>query len=113
MKIIYLFFLFTTLQALNSNLTIHIFKVGQADSQLIIFPSGYTIFIDLGEERDDFSGENAIYVTSRLSELIPKKTIDVLVLTHIHLDHFGYPHADTGLKFFIEHSGFTIKKYVG
>ncbi|EDR28903.1 hypothetical protein EDI_249230 [Entamoeba dispar SAW760] len=95
------------------NLTINIFHVGQADSQLLIFPSGYTVLIDLGENRDDFEPTNAKYITKRLTELVPSKTIDVLVLTHIHLDHFGYPANQTGLWYFIEKSGFKIKKYVG
>ena len=59
-----LFFLICSCQA-NSNMTIYIFKVGQADSQLIVFPSGYNIFIDLGENRDDFEPTNGKYVTKR------------------------------------------------
>ena len=95
----------------KSKLNIFIFHVGQADSQLIRFPSGYTVMIDLGENRDDLNPKNSRYVAEQLKSIVPSMEIDVLVLSHIHLDHFGYvPH--NGIYDFIENSGFTVKKYI-
>lgn len=33
----------------RTSLEIHVFDVGQADSQLIVFPSGFSMLIDVGE----------------------------------------------------------------
>ena len=68
---------------------IHIFDVGQGDSQLIIFPSGYTIFIDLSENNWN-TGKGAISVAKKLENLLPAKKIDVVVISHLHLDHMGF-----------------------
>ena len=44
---------------------IHVFSVGQADSQLIRFPSGFTILYDMGEISWN-SKRNAIAVAAEL-----------------------------------------------
>ncbi|KAL7713937.1 Competence protein ComEC [Entamoeba marina] len=95
----------------ESKLNIFVFHVGQADSQLILFPSGYSVLIDLGENRDDFTPTNVEYVSQRLTEILPTKTIDVLVLTHTHLDHFGYVEKN-GIWYLIEQMNFTVNKFV-
>lgn len=66
----------------NGDLQIYYLDVGQADSSLIIFPSGKTMLIDAGNNQD---GEKIV-------EFIKSKninTIDILVGTHPHADHIG------------------------
>lgn len=48
MKRLCLFALFTLVVSAENKLKIHLFNVGQGDSQLIIYPSGYTVLIDVG-----------------------------------------------------------------
>ncbi len=68
---------------------IHIFDVGQGDSQLIIFPSGYTILIDVAEHSDD-SGRCAALIAAKIRTITGSSHINVGVLSHLHLDHIGY-----------------------
>ncbi|ELP94985.1 competence protein comec, putative, partial [Entamoeba invadens IP1] len=51
------------------------------------------------------------YVAKRLEEILGKKEIDVLVLTHVHIDHHG-GYKRGGIWSLIENYGFTFKKYV-
>ncbi len=69
---------------------IRIFDVEQGDSQLIIFPSGYTILID-AVEHSYSSGKGAALVASRIQAIMDgDMSIDVGVASHLHLDHIGY-----------------------
>ena len=95
----------------GNNLKIYIFNVGQADSQLIYFPSGYSILIDAGENSGDTTGTNAKYLAKRLKKILGKTTIDVLVLTHIHNDHHGR-YKQGGIWYLIEKEGFKFKKFI-
>ena len=95
----------------GDNLKIYIFNVGQADSQLIYFPSGYSVLIDAGEVAGDTSATNAKYLAKRLKKILGKTTIDVLVLTHIHNDHHGR-YKQGGIWYLIEKEGFTFKKFI-
>ena len=68
---------------LEGDLEIHHIDVGQADSTLIVTPSGETMLIDTGDWRQD--GEEVIeYLEDRGIE-----RIDHLVATHAHADHIG------------------------
>jgi len=63
-------------------LTVYFFDVGQGDSALIVSPSGKTVLIDGGPpEADD-------RLVPRVRELV-KGPIDLVILTHPHLDHLG------------------------
>jgi competence protein ComEC len=70
----------------EGKLVIHHIYVGQGDATFIRTPSGTTILIDSGLEG---MGEKA--VIPRIKECYKGKvtTIDYLVLTHPHVDHFG------------------------
>ncbi|EDR21955.1 hypothetical protein EDI_272900 [Entamoeba dispar SAW760] len=103
-----LFFLFVSSYA---QFKVYIFNVGQADSQLIVYPSGYSILVDLGEERNDPNPTNAIRLEKKIEEILGKKYIDVVVLTHIHLDHFGY-YGISGLWHLFEVGNFTAGKFI-
>ncbi|MBI3180959.1 MAG: MBL fold metallo-hydrolase [Myxococcales bacterium] len=68
--------------AADSHLTVRFFDVGQGDAALVTTPSGKTVLIDGGPP------ESASHLTRRLRELV-KQPLDVVVLTHPHLDHLG------------------------
>ena len=60
----------------NCSLKIYYFDVGQGDSQLIVYPSGFTVLIDVGPENN---AETTVY--NRLVQLLGNSpTIDVLSL---------------------------------
>ena len=106
-----LFTLFTNTKA-GDSLKIYVFNVEQADSQLIVFPSGYSILIDCGEPggTTNESGVNAIYLSNRLSSILGKKYIDVFVISHFHIDHTG-SYQSGGIWYLLEKAGFTIGKF--
>ncbi len=68
---------------------IRVFDVEQGDSQLIIFPSGFTILIDVWEPSWN-SNKGATLVAQRIRDITGGSHIDVGVLSHLHLDHIGY-----------------------
>ncbi|MCB8963295.1 MAG: lamin tail domain-containing protein, partial [Ardenticatenales bacterium] len=69
---------------------IRIFDVEQGDSQLIIFPSGYTILIDVVEHAYN-SDKGAALIASKIQSIKNgDMSIDVGVASHLHLDHIGY-----------------------
>ena len=111
MKTIVLFTLLTLTFALHNkeSLEIHVFNVGQADSQLIVFPSGYSILIDCGDK--DANAKYTKHVAKRIEEVLGKKSIDVFVLTHYHLDHTGTK-GKNGIWYLLEKQNFTIGKFV-
>uniref|UniRef100_A0A7S4NAJ6 Metallo-beta-lactamase domain-containing protein n=1 Tax=Paramoeba aestuarina TaxID=180227 RepID=A0A7S4NAJ6_9EUKA len=73
----------------DDNFEIHVLDVGQGDSQLIIFPSGYSILIDVNEDQWN-SDIGAKYVSERIEEIQGNKHVNVGVISHLHLDHLGY-----------------------
>lgn len=92
-------------------LEIHIFDVGQAMSQLWIYPSGYTVFVD-GPEWNWNSGELSKIVANKLTTVLNgTKVIDVGVISHLHLDHLGYV-GYGGIWALIENYGFSFKKII-
>ncbi|MFP2910838.1 ComEC/Rec2 family competence protein [Pyxidicoccus sp. 3LFB2] len=63
-------------------LTVYFFDVGQGDAALVVSPTGKTVLIDAGppEAREPLA--------RRLKELV-KEPLDLVILTHPHLDHLG------------------------
>ncbi|QSQ23912.1 MBL fold metallo-hydrolase [Pyxidicoccus parkwayensis] len=63
-------------------LTVYFFDVGQGDAALIVSPTGKTVLIDGGppEARESLA--------RRLRTLV-KEPLDLVILTHPHLDHLG------------------------
>jgi len=95
----------------RDGLKIYIFDVGQAMSQLWIYPSGYTVFVDAPETHWN-SGETSKRIAGKLDNLLNgSKTIDVAVLSHLHLDHVGYA-GTGGLWALIEVYGFNFKRII-
>ncbi|PGF14375.1 MBL fold protein [Natrinema sp. CBA1119] len=67
----------------DGDLEIHHIDVGQADSTLVVAPSGETMLIDSGYWRQDGSGVIAYLEEQGITR------IDHLVTTHAHADHIG------------------------
>ncbi|KAH3731778.1 MBL fold metallo-hydrolase [Pelomyxa schiedti] len=86
------------------------FDVGQADSQLIQFPSGYSILFDCGETNWN-SAKNAKAVASKLTSLLGGSYIDVVIVSHLHTDHVGYA-GYGGMWYLFEKAGFTAGKFL-
>jgi hypothetical protein len=68
---------------------IRIFDVEQGDSQLIIFPSGYSILIDVREASWN-SSKGAGLIAQKIWEITGSTHVNVGMLSHLHLDHIGY-----------------------
>jgi hypothetical protein len=89
---------------------IHIFDVDQGDSQLIIFPSGFTLLIDAGEPTYN-TDKNAVRIASEIRALTGDSHIDVGLITHLHMDHVGYFEGG-GFWALIEEQGITFEKII-
>lgn len=94
----------------SGDFEIHIFDVEQGDSQLIIFPSGYSVLIDV-VEHSYASSKGAALVASKIQAILGTDTIDVGVLSHHHLDHIGYA-GYGGFWGLIETYGISFDKVV-
>ncbi len=68
--------------AVSGELTVHFIDVGQADSILIVTPTGKAILIDAGNNGDG----NLVKKYIQAQKI---KKIDILVGTHPHEDHIG------------------------
>ncbi|EMD44949.1 competence protein comEC, putative [Entamoeba histolytica KU27] len=93
----------------NTGLDIHLFDVGQADAQLIVFPSGYSILVDAGEKKT--GSMNCKMIAERIKAILGKSHVDVAVLTHLHLDHVGMPYKN-GFWYLMEKAGITFGKFI-
>ncbi len=92
----------------RGNFEIHVFQVGQADSQLIVGPTGRTLLIDVGELNWN-SGRGARLVANKIRHVMGANHnhIDYIVATHLHADHIGYV-GRGGIWGLIENHGFTV-----
>ncbi len=89
---------------------IRIFDVEQGDSQLIIFPSGFSILIDVRETSWN-TGAGAAFIAQKIRSITGGSHVDVGVLSHHHLDHIGYA-GYGGFWGLIENEGITFSKIV-
>jgi beta-lactamase superfamily II metal-dependent hydrolase len=69
-------------EAVHGKLTVYFFDIGQGDSELIISPTGKTMLIDGGPP------DHTQHLVDRVKELV-HGPLDLVVLTHPHLDHLG------------------------
>jgi beta-lactamase superfamily II metal-dependent hydrolase len=90
------------------NFEIHVFQVGQADSQLIVGPTGRTLLIDVGE-RSWNSTQGARAVAQKIHDVMGASynRLDYIVATHLHADHIGYAERG-GIWALIQTHGFTV-----
>jgi hypothetical protein len=68
---------------------VHMFEVGQGNSQLIIFPSGFTILLDVAENSWN-TARGAQLVAAKVEAVLGHTHVDVGSPSHWHLDHLGY-----------------------
>jgi beta-lactamase superfamily II metal-dependent hydrolase len=92
------------------NFEVRIFDVEQGDSQLIIFPSGFTILIDVREASWN-TGAGAALIAAKIRAITGGSHVNVGVLSHLHLDHIGYA-GYGGFWGLIETEGITFDKIV-
>jgi beta-lactamase superfamily II metal-dependent hydrolase len=92
----------------RGNFEIHVFQIGQADSQLIVSPKGKTLLIDVGELSWN-SGQGAQLVANKIRHVMGANhnRLDYIVATHLHADHIGYI-GRGGIWALIENHGFTV-----
>lgn len=97
------------------NFEIHVFQIGQADSQLIVGPTGRTLLIDMGEriQNNTGSSQGAQAVAQKIHQIMGANCdhIDYIVATHLHADHVG-SNAQGGIRALIETHGFTAGKLI-
>ncbi len=67
----------------GTTLQVHFINVGQGNSALVVAPSGKTMLVDSGELAQ------SAHVASYLQSVLGTKTVDYIVITHYHADHFG------------------------
>lgn len=81
----------------NNKLQVAFLDVGQGDAVLVRTPGGLNALIDGGPDQ---------LVLSRLSKVLPwwERTIDLMILTHAHDDHFA------GLEAVLKH--YTVRELV-
>ncbi len=89
---------------------IRIFDVEQGDSQLIIFPSGFSILIDVRESSWN-SSKGARLIASKIRAITGGSHVNVGVLSHHHLDHIGYA-GYGGFWGLIETEGITFDQII-
>ena len=89
MKFIFLLTLIASTFALHSSkhLEIHIFDMRGGDSQLLVFPSGYSILIDLGDRNDE--AKYTKHVAERLEAILGKKKSYLYNFCHLGCYQFG------------------------
>jgi len=65
----------------EQNLKIYFFDVGQGDASLIVTPTGENILLDGGPDNT---------LSSKIGAVLPfyERTIDLLIITHSHDDHY-------------------------
>lgn len=88
------------------NLEIHHINVGQADSTLIVSPTGKTLLIDAGEVVYN-SSANARLIANYIQSVTGSKHLDYVLISHFHADHIGYV-GYGGLWGLVETQGVTV-----
>ncbi len=87
-------------------LEIHHLDVGQADSTLIVGPTGRTVLVDAGETDWDLT-TGAQRIGSYVKGVLGCARLDYVLITHFHLDHIGYV-GKGGLWHLVNVQGFEV-----
>jgi hypothetical protein len=90
----------------SGTLEIHHINVGQADSALIVGPTGRSLLFDAGET-NWLSSANAQTIGAYVEGVLGCKSLDYVVISHFHLDHVGYV-GYGGLWDLVENQGFSV-----
>ena len=94
----------------SGSFEIRIFDVEQGDSQLIIFPSGFSILIDVREASWN-TGAGAALIAQKIRDITGGSHVNVGILSHHHLDHIGYA-GYGGFWGLIETQGITFDQII-
>eukprot|EP00911_Craspedida_sp_UC1_P000265 UC1_evm3s202 len=89
---------------------VHVFQVGQGHSQLIVFPSGYSILVDVFEPSWN-TCNGARGVAAKIERILGHTHVNVGTGSHWHLDHIGYA-TKGGFWCLIEEGLLTFDKFV-
>jgi hypothetical protein len=87
-------------------LEIHHIDLGQADSTLVVGPTGRTLLIDAGETSWE-SSKGARTVGAYVEQVLGCRRLDAVLVTHFHLDHVGYV-GKGGLWHLVNVQGFAV-----
>ena len=79
----------TTKRWTSGTFEVHMFEVGQGNSQLVVFPSGFTILIDVAENSWN-TRRGAELVAAKVEAILGHTRVDIGSPSHWHLDHLGY-----------------------
>eukprot|EP01106_Pelomyxa_sp_JSP_P006759 TRINITY_DN2091_c0_g1_i1.p1 TRINITY_DN2091_c0_g1~~TRINITY_DN2091_c0_g1_i1.p1 ORF type:complete len:389 (-),score=94.16 TRINITY_DN2091_c0_g1_i1:163-1329(-) len=90
----------------TSGLHIYLFDMGQADTQLIVFPSGFSILVDCC-----CSYSKVENIISKIQKYLGSLNVDIFALSHYHQDHIGTAYTD-GIWAAVHDLGLTIGKKV-
>ena len=93
----------------DGGLDTYVFNVGQADPQLIVFPSGDSILVDSGETST--GSMNCKAIAEWVISILGKPYVDVGDVTHLHMDHVGYA-GKNGFYHLMEKAGISFGKLV-
>ncbi|ELP92810.1 hypothetical protein EIN_372320 [Entamoeba invadens IP1] len=100
---------FFSLVLSRDSLEIHVFAIGQADSQLIVYPSGYSILVDAGETTS--ASMNCKKIADWIKSILNSTKVDVGVISHLHQDHVGVPFK-SGFWYLLETSGISFGQII-
>lgn len=94
-------------------LEIHHIFVGQADSTLIIGPTGRTMLVDAGESSWN-SHRNADKIADYLLRVLGKREINYFLATHYHADHIGYASYPPkgGIRYLVDNLGVQVDTFI-
>jgi beta-lactamase superfamily II metal-dependent hydrolase len=87
-------------------LEIHHINIGQGDSTLIVSPTGKTVLFDAGESYWNSSADAQV-IGPYIESVLGCKSLDYVVISHLHLDHIGYV-GYGGLWHLVNVQGFTV-----
>src|SRR5688500_7667497 len=90
----------------SGNLEIHHINIGQADSALIVGPTGKSLLFDAGETNWNSSGKAQI-IGPYIQGVLGCKSLDYVLISHFHLDHIGYV-GYGGLWHLVETQGYIV-----
>lgn len=77
----------------NLDLRVYFIDVGQADCSLIMLPTGEKVLIDAGLDHATSYDQNNYPSWINIENILSQeniRTIDYLIITHNHLDHYAY-----------------------
>ena len=100
----------------ENSFEIHMLDVGQGASQLIVFPSGYTILIDVKDGPLFLTSSGGEAVVRKLDVILgvdngARRHIDTVVVSHLDIDHIGYA-TRGGVWYVFNKGGYSFDRLI-